>query len=174
MQVFVLLILNAGIFSVVGMGGDSHLENATGSEISQFVPSSHLYNLPMAINRLPRDLSCFECNILFDTESELITHIESHGYSGYCGLCRKVFRSKTGYNYHVQQMHNQYSISCDVCGKVVPSQSHLKRHKLSHTKVHPHCCSICGKGYKHRFDMLRHERACVAERDRNKEELNLF
>ena len=104
-------------------------------------------------------MPCTECGQMFANNALIEEHLKLvHAYYGFCYICLKGFRSKTGFKFHMK-MHGD-GIKCDVCGKGFQSGYHLRRHQLVHNKDKSQCCVYCRKSFKFKHDMLQYLQIC--------------
>ena len=116
-------------------------------------------NIKSALGGKTTESNCQICGGFFPRHSDLLSHMNDvHGFCAVCPHCNSVFKSESGFNYHLK-MHSGVAI-CDICGKSTQSQAHLKRHKLTHSKVKLFSCPGCQKAFKHNFEVIRHMKVC--------------
>lgn len=98
-----------------------------------------------------REYTCEICGIQIQSHKYKY-HVESHGNPQvFCPEegCGKVFRSKAGLNYHVNNYHTTPATEvCPVCGSLYSNRKKLKRH-MSRMHATPNiCCTVPGCNYR--------------------------
>ncbi|XP_043644798.1 PR domain zinc finger protein 4 [Drosophila teissieri] len=126
--------------------------------------------------------TCGSCHVMFETELEYRTHLESHlipreskdeSYEGAytitklfnCLFCRKEFLAC----FRPGQVSRRYA--CDECVQRLKTQEAEKKPKKRKADL---CCDRCGRKYKYEGFLNRHLKTCqVPERYKRKRELEI-
>lgn len=102
---------------------------------------------------------CKECGKILSTSYNLLTHCNIHtGERPYvCVTCDNSFRSASGLNRHVRDVHNGIkNFACDVCARRFASRASRDEHRRTHTDERLHMCETCGKSFKQRASLRVH------------------
>ncbi|CAD7087096.1 unnamed protein product [Hermetia illucens] len=91
------------------------------------------------------------------------------GFPYKCEYCRKPFRSKTGYSYHMLVKHDyadekEKVIQCTVCSKFFKSNSALESHMRTHNGQKPYTCGYCSKMFVQKGHLTVHIRCHTGDR----------
>nr|AHA51408.1 zf-H2C2_2 domain-containing protein [Hormiphora californensis] len=131
----------------------------------------HSNNPTPAIANPNQSFKCYQCNQVFTTSSEMITHMASHttatDKSLRCDQCDKSFTHCTQLTAHARQHmvpKNHRRIQCELCSKKFSTPWTLKEHMRTHTGDKPFKCNHCGKAFAHHSNMIRHTRTHTGER----------
>lgn len=128
---------------------------------------------------------CDHCKKILSTSYNFLIHLNIHtGEKPYtCHVCEKGFRSASGLNRHVHDVHARIKkFSCDICGRCLASKASRDEHRRTHTGERPYICEICGKSFKQRASLhvhksfhsivLPHECSLCSQRFKRKQELD--
>ncbi|CAG7817975.1 unnamed protein product [Allacma fusca] len=87
----------------------------------------------------------------------IIVH-ESDGVVSYeCRVCKKKFKSKNNWKYHVHSTDGtKFSYTCEHCGKGMFASTHYRYHLLTHSGERPYKCATCSKGFLTAAKLDRH------------------
>ncbi|XP_045469998.1 zinc finger protein 37 homolog isoform X2 [Harmonia axyridis] len=114
-----------------------------------------------------QSLSCEQCNDLFNSEEDLIVHLESSHQNGKrfkCPECNRAFSYAKTFEMHLQR-HKKGIFSCEVCLKKFNHASSLIYHRnAEHNNGKRFVCSKCNKTFKHRQLLHRHQLVHTEER----------
>ncbi|XP_023721902.1 endothelial zinc finger protein induced by tumor necrosis factor alpha-like [Cryptotermes secundus] len=123
---------------------------------------------------------CKDCNKVFHSELELITHRKSHSKLSFkqkvkcleylCYICGDVFDNFRKLKSHEQQFHessekqqksdfkNPSKYICEVCGKIFKYLALLNNHAVVHQETKEQfMCEICGVVWKNRWLLQKHQ-----------------
>ena len=122
-------------------------------------------NQDTMLSKGQRVYRCSVCGLRYSSDVHLAFHFkrtDCHGYAGGCEKCGRVFKSRSGYDYHSKMTHGREDgrKRCTVCGKAMINLSALKLHMLSHSDSRQFACSYCGKTFKYPFHQKKHEGSC--------------
>ncbi|XP_018426683.1 PREDICTED: zinc finger protein 770 [Nanorana parkeri] len=110
-------------------------------------------------------LHCFGCQRTFESEEKRLLHqcdfvniaaAFRKPETQHCGLCDKVFPSRSKLERHLMIHTGQKPFACVLCGKAFRQKAHLKIHELTHTQERPFQCSLCFKSFKSPYQLLKH------------------
>ena len=90
----------------------------------------------VAITRKIMMYICGKCDVRFELENELNTHISTHGnnMNYQCILCDKAFISGSKLKYHVEITHARArSFKCNICLATFKSDNNLRSRKVCHS-----------------------------------------
>ena len=116
----------------------------------------------------PTNLTCYDCDINFETLTDLEKHETSHQRTSakpkphhfYCEECQKSFSSKQVLNNHKLLHKNERKFGCEECGKKFVTPFALSTHqKLHQGKTEKFPCDHCGKTLNSASNLLRHLRS---------------
>ncbi|XP_026157108.1 zinc finger protein 135-like isoform X2 [Mastacembelus armatus] len=104
-----------------------------------------------------RTLSCFQCNAVFKTKAELLSHQRSHRARPVyqCGQCDKEFHHLSSLTNHKQTHLDRGGFSCSRCDKVFESAKERDAHRLQH-RLPDLTCTVCDQTFSSQTQLLRH------------------
>ncbi|XP_034468225.1 oocyte zinc finger protein XlCOF6-like isoform X1 [Hippoglossus hippoglossus] len=107
--------------------------------------------------RPTRTLSCFQCNAVFITKAELLSHQRSHRARPVyqCGQCDKEFHHLSSLTNHKQTHLHQGGFTCSRCDKVFESPKERDAHRLQH-RLPDLTCTVCEQTFSSQTLLLRH------------------
>uniref|UniRef100_A0A3Q2UZY6 C2H2-type domain-containing protein n=1 Tax=Haplochromis burtoni TaxID=8153 RepID=A0A3Q2UZY6_HAPBU len=136
-----------------------------------------------------RSLSCFQCNAMFKTKAELLSHQRTHrarpiyhctygsltGLQSHrathtvesrflCSQCGKRFKTRDGLEGHLRTHTGERPYRCPYCSKDFTALAGLNVHVRRHTGERPYVCTVCGKGWPSGGDLQKHMRTHTGER----------
>ncbi|XP_050921789.1 zinc finger protein ZFP2 isoform X4 [Lates calcarifer] len=108
----------------------------------------------------PRPLrthSCFQCNAVFKTKAELLSHQQSHRARPvyHCGQCDKEFHHLSSLTNHKQTHLVRGGFTCSRCDKVFESAKERDAHRLQH-RLPDLTCTVCDQTFSSQTQLLRH------------------
>ncbi|XP_042372911.1 zinc finger protein 7-like, partial [Plectropomus leopardus] len=119
-------------------------------------------SLPEEEPRLPeprpsRTHSCFQCNAVFKTKAELLSHQRSHRARPVyqCGQCDKEFHHLSSLTNHKQTHLGRGGFTCSRCDKVFESAKERDAHRLQH-RLPDLTCTVCDQTFSSQTQLLRH------------------
>lgn len=122
----------------------------------------NLQSLPEEEPRLPeprpsRTHSCFQCNAIFKTKAELLSHQRSHRARPVyqCGQCDKEFHHLSSLTNHKQTHLDRGGFTCSRCDKVFESAKERDAHRLQH-RLPDLTCTVCDQTFSSQTQLLRH------------------
>ncbi|XP_059611746.1 zinc finger protein 835-like [Phlebotomus argentipes] len=79
---------------------------------------------------------------------------------GKCPICSKLFRSRSGFKYHLEQFHDKIKDKkCQICGKLFGCVSTLNNHvKHIHGMKRNYCCRECSRSFKSLSSLYIHNK----------------
>uniref|UniRef100_A0A665TLJ0 C2H2-type domain-containing protein n=1 Tax=Echeneis naucrates TaxID=173247 RepID=A0A665TLJ0_ECHNA len=94
--------------------------------------------------RAIRTHSCFQCNAVFRTKAELLSHQRSHRARPVyqCGQCDKEFHHLSSLTNHKQTHLDRGGFTCSRCDKVFESAKERDAHRLQH-RLPNLTCTVC-------------------------------
>ena len=95
---------------------------------------------------------CSICNNIYDDESDLKVHLESHQQMNFCFDTNKLFVLGLSQ----QDLTDSKSYTCSICHKTISSWRDFKLHVRSHTNKPVHSCSTCNKQFFRKSHLNRH------------------
>ncbi|XP_067003826.2 zinc finger protein 595 isoform X2 [Anabrus simplex] len=112
-----------------------------------------------------RELTCKKCDLTFESQEQLNTHIIVHeqgeGLLLVCELCDIHFSDATSFFNHTKEIHTNHepkeaaSYTCD-CGRIYQNRSaylmHLRRHKVQYLFK----CDMCSKSFQDKQTLKEH------------------
>ncbi|XP_049883333.1 zinc finger protein 41-like [Pectinophora gossypiella] len=103
---------------------------------------------------------CPYCQDRFSQENFRVQHlVEKHGMlrpEHKCGMCSKVFITKSLCNNHVKNVHlKEKNHECDVCHHFFYTKSDVSRHRVTHTGEKL-SCSLCNNLFASKDSLRRH------------------
>lgn len=98
---------------------------------------------------------CHECGGLFDSESTLRSHAQSHlpaeckpTYE--CYICKRSYGCKLSLRHHwPDHIGQRKRFKCNTCNKDFARKDSLLRHQRIHKDVFPFSCLECGKKFRY-------------------------
>ncbi|KAM9334329.1 uncharacterized protein ABDE67_022057 [Symphorus nematophorus] len=107
--------------------------------------------------RPPRTHTCFQCNAMFKTKAELLSHQRTHRARPvyHCGLCDKEFHHLSSLTNHKQTHLDKGGFTCSRCDKVFESAKERDAHRLEH-RVPDLTCTVCDQTFSSQTQLLRH------------------
>ncbi|XP_038568812.1 zinc finger protein ZFMSA12A-like isoform X2 [Micropterus salmoides] len=107
--------------------------------------------------RPPRIHSCFQCNAIFRTKAELLSHQRSHRARPVyqCGQCDKAFHHLSSLTNHRQTHLDKGGFTCSRCDKVFESAKQRDAHRLQH-RLPDLTCTVCDQTFSSQTQLLRH------------------
>ncbi|KAK2156053.1 hypothetical protein LSH36_223g04040 [Paralvinella palmiformis] len=88
-------------------------------------------------------------------QSFLITlHFVTKEHPGFCDICGKQFRTKSGWKTHMDAHRGIFRYFCSHCQKGFYNWPSLQGHLVSHTGKKEFKCQICGKEYRYKTDYI--------------------
>lgn len=108
----------------------------------------------------PRPLrthSCFQCNGVFKTKAELLSHQRSHRARPvyHCSQCDKEFHHLSSLTNHKQTHLDKGGFTCSRCEKVFQSAKDRDAHRLQH-RLPDLTCTVCDQTFSSQTQLLRH------------------
>ncbi|XP_061189786.1 uncharacterized protein LOC133197673 [Saccostrea echinata] len=108
---------------------------------------------------------CKECGKFFDTEEQLLEHINqfhphlSQDVSRFsCEECGKWFEQARYLYVHYKEVHRNQRSVCGFCGKGFSNRDEFHAHKKTHDLSIPNTCKICAKTWNTPEDLEKHMR----------------
>ncbi|XP_036149519.1 zinc finger and SCAN domain-containing protein 2 isoform X2 [Monomorium pharaonis] len=120
------------------------------------------YELHIRVHEQP-EITCSTCNKTFTSQSDLKTHMTTHGKTksdkGYaCDICGKVLSHPSSILYHKEAEHsNGRRFVCNKCNKSFKHKQLLQRHQLVHSDNRPHNCKSCNASFKTKANLVNHQ-----------------
>uniref|UniRef100_A0A8C4H0B2 C2H2-type domain-containing protein n=1 Tax=Dicentrarchus labrax TaxID=13489 RepID=A0A8C4H0B2_DICLA len=107
--------------------------------------------------RPSRTHSCFQCNAIFRTKAELLSHQRSHRARPVyqCGQCDKEFHHLSSLTNHKQTHLDKGGFTCSRCDKVFESAKERDAHRLQH-RLPDLTCTVCDQTFSSQTQLLRH------------------
>ncbi|XP_029371908.1 zinc finger protein 184-like isoform X2 [Echeneis naucrates] len=107
--------------------------------------------------RAIRTHSCFQCNAVFRTKAELLSHQRSHRARPVyqCGQCDKEFHHLSSLTNHKQTHLDRGGFTCSRCDKVFESAKERDAHRLQH-RLPNLTCTVCEQTFSSQTQLLRH------------------
>uniref|UniRef100_A0A3B4Y5E3 Oocyte zinc finger protein XlCOF22-like n=1 Tax=Seriola lalandi dorsalis TaxID=1841481 RepID=A0A3B4Y5E3_SERLL len=104
-----------------------------------------------------RSHSCFQCNAIFRTKAELLSHQRSHRARPVyqCGQCEKEFHHLSSLTNHKQTHLDRGGFTCSRCDKVFESAKERDGHRLQH-RLPDLTCTVCEQTFSSQTQLLRH------------------
>ncbi|XP_049840939.1 zinc finger protein 845-like [Schistocerca gregaria] len=109
---------------------------------------------------------CDKCPNAFKTETEFITHVESHKVrkAHPCDKCEKSFNRKSELNVHSRTHCEVKPFACHLCEKTFAQKNNLLRHLRTHSGEKPFPCSLCSRTFAQKELLTAHIRIHTGER----------
>ena len=112
---------------------------------------------------IEEDHLCEECNLSYDTKSNLEKHMRSLHVGRIertefkCETCNKAFRDEEQLKSHAINVHADKVFTCQKCDKPYTSMSLLRRHDWrSHREIE---CNMCGETLRNREEIKTHRQS---------------
>uniref|UniRef100_A0A669E9W3 C2H2-type domain-containing protein n=2 Tax=Oreochromis TaxID=8139 RepID=A0A669E9W3_ORENI len=104
-----------------------------------------------------RSLSCFQCNAMFKTKAELLSHQRTHRARPiyHCVQCDKEFHHLSSLTNHKQTHLDKGGFTCSRCNKVFESAKERDAHRLQH-RLPDLTCTMCDQTFSSQTRLLRH------------------
>uniref|UniRef100_A0A3Q3IDV4 C2H2-type domain-containing protein n=1 Tax=Monopterus albus TaxID=43700 RepID=A0A3Q3IDV4_MONAL len=104
-----------------------------------------------------RTHSCFQCNAVFKTRAELLSHQRSHRARPVyqCSQCDKEFHHLSSLTNHKQTHLDRGGFSCSRCDKVFKSSKERDAHRQQH-RLPDLTCTVCDETFSSQTQLLRH------------------
>lgn len=104
-----------------------------------------------------RSLSCFQCNAMFKTKAELLSHQRTHRARPiyHCVQCDKEFHHLSSLTNHKQTHLDKGGFTCSRCNKVFESAKDRDAHRLQH-RLPDLTCTMCDQTFSSQTRLLRH------------------
>ncbi|XP_006800398.1 endothelial zinc finger protein induced by tumor necrosis factor alpha-like isoform X1 [Neolamprologus brichardi] len=104
-----------------------------------------------------RSLSCFQCNAMFKTKAELLSHQRTHRARPiyHCIQCDKEFHHLSSLTNHRQTHLDKGGFTCSRCNKVFESAKERDAHRLQH-RLPDLTCTMCDQTFSSQTRLLRH------------------
>uniref|UniRef100_UPI0037E7BE3D zinc finger protein 271-like n=1 Tax=Semicossyphus pulcher TaxID=241346 RepID=UPI0037E7BE3D len=108
-------------------------------------------------SRPPRSHSCFQCNAIFKTKAELLSHQRSHRARPVyqCSQCDRKFHHLSSLTNHKQTHLDKGGFNCSRCDKVFESAKERDAHRLQH-RLPDLTCTVCEQTFSSQTQLLRH------------------
>lgn len=104
-----------------------------------------------------RTHSCFQCNAVFKTKAELLSHQRTHRARPVyqCSQCDKEFHHLSSLTNHKQTHLDRGGFACSRCEKVFESAKERDAHRLQH-RLPDLTCTVCEQTFSSQTQLLRH------------------
>nr|XP_046237773.1 zinc finger protein 436-like isoform X2 [Scatophagus argus] len=104
-----------------------------------------------------RTHTCFQCNGVFKSKAELLSHQRSHRARPVyqCGQCDKEFHHLSSLSNHKQTHLDKGGFTCSRCDKVFESAKERDAHRLQH-RLPDLTCTVCDQTFSSQTQLLRH------------------
>ncbi|XP_047191703.1 oocyte zinc finger protein XlCOF6 isoform X3 [Scophthalmus maximus] len=101
--------------------------------------------------------SCFQCNAVFKTKAELLSHQRSHRARPVyqCGQCERKFHHLSSLTNHKQTHLDRGRFTCGRCHKAFGSAKERDAHRLQHRQPDL-TCTVCEQTFSSQMQLLRH------------------
>ncbi|XP_074521103.1 uncharacterized protein LOC141786247 isoform X2 [Halichoeres trimaculatus] len=111
----------------------------------------------LPVPRPPRTHSCFQCNAVFKTKAELMSHQRSHRTRPVyqCNTCDREFHHLSSLSNHKQTHLDSGGFSCSRCDKVFETAKERDAHRLTH-RPPDLTCTVCEQAFSSQTQLLRH------------------
>ncbi|CRK86610.1 CLUMA_CG000447, isoform A [Clunio marinus] len=110
------------------------------------------------------ELTCLECQLVFETTGEYSIHVKTHSCNFVCDLCKLRFRTDAKLQAHIKKLHKEGDdrpfICPEVdCGARFKRAEHLKGHQLyKHSDERKFECNLCDLKFRQRGEFNIHMR----------------
>lgn len=104
---------------------------------------------------------CSECGKCLPSQSDLVTHQESHFKAGKCSDVNR--KSYTRNPIPRPNLGEEEGYKCRICGLCFNNTIELVTHHQSHIKK-PYPCTICGRGFYSRSGLVTHQKTHAFKR----------
>ncbi|XP_049608755.1 zinc finger protein 345 isoform X1 [Syngnathus scovelli] len=107
--------------------------------------------------RSTRSHMCFQCDDVFGTKAELLSHQRSHRARPVfrCGQCDKEFLHLSTLTNHKQTHRDSTAYICSQCGKEFSSAKERDAHRQRHQPLDL-TCTVCSQKFSSQSQLLRH------------------
>ncbi|XP_041834340.1 zinc finger protein ZFMSA12A-like [Melanotaenia boesemani] len=104
-----------------------------------------------------RTHSCFQCNAIFKSTAELLSHQRSHRARPVyqCSQCDKAFHHLSSLTNHKQTHLDKGGFACSRCEQVFESAKERDGHRLQH-RLPDLSCTVCSQTFSSQTLLLRH------------------
>ncbi|XP_048258683.1 uncharacterized protein LOC124137725 [Haliotis rufescens] len=113
-------------------------------------------------------LECKTCYFIAKTVEEIREHRLQHKLGVLeCKECNMTFNSTSNLQFHMQLHHKKsHTASCDICGKVFKHKRYLIGHRKRHFGTKNFNCNECGKAFYEKCTLKAHEQIHLESSDR--------
>lgn len=130
----------------------------------QSQPGGHEEEARVPESRPLRTHTCFQCDAIYKTKAELLSHQRSHrARTVYqCDQCDKEFHHLSSLSNHKQTHLDKGGFSCSRRDKVLDSAKEREAHRLQH-RLPDLACTLCDQSFTSQTLLLRHLQTHSAE-----------